>query len=277
MEEGKMYFEKKEAILNLIMLAVFLLLAGSFVSRFEFWSAVSTLYVIASVIVLILMTIVVRQDVKKFNATMAFKKSDYKQNDGRDGKRKVFLVAGFSGAKSERKTGRLVGELGGMGLEVSSFEHMPQGLLYRLLHARSIEEFAYAIYPQFAKLRDQDVIIGYSMGCLIVRFILEVIGIRARPTVILVGGPHCGCRLWLLPFFLVPCIREMFPWGSVVKSLGLPKNDKYWYFVAPGDGKVSMFSACPVQTSRRIVCGRGHRMLDNNELIEKVQEIIATP
>jgi len=277
MQEKEMYFAKNRAILSPIALAVALVIVGAFVSRYEFWSVISTSYVIVSVIILVFMTIVVRQDFKMFNATAAFKKSDYKESDGRDGKRKVFLVSGFSGGKSERKTGRLIGELGGMGLEVRTFEHMPQGILYRLLHARSIEEFAYAIYPHFAKLQDQDVIIGYSMGCLIVRFILEVIGIKAKPTVILVGGPHCGCRLWLLPFFLVPCIREMFPWGSTVQGLGLPTNEKYWYFVAPGDGKVSMYSACPVQTGRKVVCGRGHRMLDNHELVAKVQEIITTP
>jgi hypothetical protein len=265
---SNVFFIKVQAIAGLIFLAVLLMMVGARVSN----SGYIALYIIMATVVMIICVIIVRQEFRKWNAVDSFKRIKL-EDDGTE--RKVYLVEGASGRKDEIKTGKLVDELRLMGLSVVFIDHMRQGLSYRILHARSIEEFAIAAYPQFAKLRDKDIIIASSMGCLVVRFILEFLKIKGKPTVIFVGGPHKGCSLiFVAALFLVPCIREMRPGSSLLNLLGLPENKKYWYFLAENDGKVSKDSACPVQTDQVKSYKSGHRMLDIPEVVKDIKEII---
>jgi len=262
----EMYFKKVKTVAMPIFFAAFLALLWVVFGN-------SLLSVFFALIILLIFTVLSRQDYQMYDSIEKFQKE---KNIPKTGElRKVLVLEGFSGNNIEDVVGNLLKGLKKMGLEVVPIEHMPQkGIVQRLLNAKTIEEFAIAAYPQFANLRNCDIVIGYSMGCLVARFVLEVLGIKANPTVILVGGPHRGCNWKYAPLFLVPCIREMLPKSSFLEKLGLPKNKLYWYIIAEDDKKVSMTSACPVENGQCKVMKGGHRMINTPEFLEEIEEII---
>lgn len=273
MFEKEVYFKKIETAMKPIFLAVaFVLLWVVLFGNFQPISQLGLLYAFFALILILIALIISWQDYQMYNAIGTFKKkNDFKTG----GSRKVLILEGFSGRNIEDVAGNLLMGLKKMGLEVVPIEHMPQkGIVQRLLNAKTIEEFAIAAYPQFAKLRDCDVVIGYSMGCLVARFVIEVLGIESKPTVILVGGPHKGCSWKYAPLFLVPCIREMLPKSAFLERIGVPKNKNYWYVVAEDDKKVSMASACPVSSGRCKVMKGGHRMINSPQFLKEIERII---
>lgn len=190
-------------------------------------------------------------------------------------KRKVVIVEGFSGRNIEDVAGKLFAKLEELNLEIVPVEHMRyKGIIERLWHAQTIEEYAEQAYPVINNLTNQDFLILYSMGNLVGRYVIEKIGIRNKPTVILAAGPHLGCSWKYAPLFMVPCIRQMLPRSSFLRELGLPKDDSYWYLVAQNDKKVSTKSACPVKTDRVYHFNCGHRLFDHQPCLEHIDEII---
>lgn len=267
---SKVFFIKMRVIAGLILLAVLLSMIGVWVLNSGYIAA----YIIMAIVAMAICALIVRQEFRKWDAVDSFERFEFE--DHGSSARKVYLVEGATGRKDELRTSKLVDALKAMGLDVVFIDHMRQGFLYRLFHAKSIEEFAIAAYPQFAKLRDKDVVIASSMGSLVVRFILEFLKIKGKPTVIFVGGPHKGCSwLFVLALFLVPCIREMRPGSHLIEVLGIPKNKRYWYLVAENDGKVSEDSADPdPETDQVFYYESGHRMLDNPEVIDDIKSIV---
>ncbi|MFA5714691.1 MAG: hypothetical protein WC998_03040 [Candidatus Paceibacterota bacterium] len=237
------------------------------------WNITAVILLIMASVLLIAIILQAHGRSRSIDRIRSKKRNPEKNNPG--GKRKVVVLEGFSGRSIENVAGSLFKMLGEMGLEIIPIEHMPyKGIIPRLIHAKSIEEFAEQAYSKIAKLNDNDVIIAYSMGVLVLRYVLEKMGIGNNPTVILVGGPNLGCR-WKYAFlFLVPCIREMLPGSEFLKEMGLPSNRDYWYLVADQDEKVSPESACPVLTDRDSYFDCGHRMFDYPSCLEQIKKII---
>ena len=115
---------------------------------------------------------------------------------------------------------------------------------------KTIPEYASVVRDKIGETGDDTIFVGYSLGGLIVRWMVEKMGVLAK-AVILVGTPNKGINLSLkekvlLQIIEIPCIEEMKEDSLFLKSLNrdvMPIS--YYYFGGRIDKRVPLELSMP--------------------------------
>jgi len=168
----------------------------------------------------------------------------------------IIIVGGFSSTGSKRlKT-----------LEEEIKKNFPEekvlvpeyferyGKLGKYLRTKTIPEYAWNVQRETLFINnDEPILIGYSMGGIITRFLVEKIGLKAKE-VILVGAPNRGVKINFVEDKLVgklvslPCIREIQPESNFLRLLNWNWHPEGYYFIGSDrDERVPINSAIPMK------------------------------
>jgi len=160
--------------------------------------------------------------------------------------------------------------------------HLPEyferyGKIGQYLRKFTIPEYAKIVDESLNfSLVDEPILIGYSMGGIITRFLVEKLGFEAR-AVILVGTPNQGVKLgWLEKkllgkLFTLPCVKDMNPNSDFLYNLNSsPVSERYFFIGSDRDERVPIDSAIPVRKEGKFFILH----TDHSGLIPKKLEMI---
>ncbi|KAF5437683.1 tRNA A37 methylthiotransferase MiaB [Candidatus Methanophagaceae archaeon] len=146
------------------------------------------------------------------------------------------------------------------------FERYKRGLFFI---KKTIPEYAGAVWDITGETGGDTIIIGYSLGGLIARYMVERMNFPAK-AVILVGTPNRGINLFLkekllLKIVKIPCIEEMRKGSEFIESFAERKPPPdYYYLGGKYDKRVSLSSSAPLSIyalprhKRSIIINTGH-------------------
>jgi predicted alpha/beta hydrolase family esterase len=190
----------------------------------------------------------------------------------------VVIMAGFTEERVEKKALMLIQVLFSLfWVRVVPIEYLSREEIKnwsRRKERAKIEEMAERIFPQIEAIEGTKIVVAHSMGCLVARYLIEVMDITFEE-VILLAGPHKGCKWKYLPVAFIPCVRQMLPGSKFLQKLGEPKGN-YWYFSSKNDEKVLASSAIPVingKIVRDYDCG--HNLFEDKEVIRNIRTIVS--
>jgi len=193
-------------------------------------------------------------------------------------KETIVLVEGFSSTRGKERLEVLAEEIKREFPEAKIvipeyFERY--GKIGKFFRRKTIQEYSQRVYEEIAfELRKetapQIILIGYSMGGLICRYLVEKKKFLAR-TVILVGTPNKGIislslkeRL-LLKILKVSCVEEMKENSQFLRDLNrgpIPTN--YYLIGSKKDERIPLWSAIPLEIFGESIRSRGIKVLDTD-------------
>ena len=162
-----------------------------------------------------------------------------------------------------------------------NYANFPDKNIKRLKEAVGIEDYArYAIQKFPINTNKYPILIGCSMGGLIARHLVEKMNLRVKG-LILLATPNKGINLSLVEkVFLkiigpIPCVEDMRPESSFLKSLGKsPFEESYYFFGGTNDSRVNVNSSLPIKGLRSILVNTGHTDMITAQMITKLASII---
>jgi len=139
-------------------------------------------------------------------------------------------------------------------VEPEYFERYKRGLFFV---KKSIPNYAAVVLDMIGEIDDDTIFVGYSSGGLIVRWMVEELGVSAK-AVILVGTPNKGIKIswWekiIQRIIRVPCVEDMKDNSEFLQRLNkglnsLPRN--YYYLGGRHDKRVPLESSLPEEILR---------------------------
>ena len=171
-----------------------------------------------------------------------------------------------------------------LGIEIIKIEYaqFSDRNLERLTEARGIKEYAEVAFRILSDILDKysiTIFIGCSMGGLIARYLVEVMGLRVSG-VILLAVPNRGIELSRIEkIFLkikrpIPCVEDMRPGSVFLKSLKDSSFENYYFFGGTEDSRVNINSSLPLKGSKSFPINAGHAEMVDNQTIMKLVNII---
>ena len=171
---------------------------------------------------------------------------------------KVVIVGGFSstGASRLKTLAKEVKKSFPMAevLLPEYFEYY--GRIKKYLRKGTIPEYAHVVYQKIVSNdidNDRPILIGYSLGGIVTRFLVEKINLKAK-AVILVGAPNRGVKINFVEDKLVgklvslPCIRGIQPESNFLRLLNWNWHPESYYFIGSDrDERVPINSAIPMK------------------------------
>jgi hypothetical protein len=191
----------------------------------------------------------------------------------------IILIGGFSKSRPEERLTTLKEEIEKAFPEAriiipDYFEENSYGVIRQFLNRkRKISEYAAKVASEIPK-GGKPVLIGYSMGGIIARYLVENLGIQAK-AVILVGTPNRGIKLklWeklLLKLLKVPCLEELMRIEKVLTDVKKVPIQKYYFIGGKRDKRVPTWSSVPLGEDKKgFIVDCGH-----SALIPKTQKDI---
>lgn len=164
----------------------------------------------------------------------------------------IVLVGGFSGLKQKQRLKMLTDEIKKEFPEVKVWipEYFEKyGRIGKYLRRKTISEYAAVVKEKIGTFEEPPILIGYSMGGLICRYLVEKMDFPAK-LVILVGTPNKGIRLsWfeklLLKRIKIPCLEDMREKSNFLQILGIKSMPNYYWIGSDHDERVSWNSSIP--------------------------------
>lgn len=171
----------------------------------------------------------------------------------------IVLIEGFSATKGSKRLKVLADEIEErFPMEkVFTVEYFEKyGKIGKFLRKKTIPNYADVVLSQIPKNIFNPIIIGYSMGGIIARYLVEKIRFQARE-VILVGTPNKGIKLStierLLP--LPQCVKDIEENSNFLSNLNLNLTGnaeklffKNYYFIgSKSDKRVPLESSIPIR------------------------------
>jgi len=172
-----------------------------------------------------------------------------------------------------------------LGIEIIKIEyaHFSDRNLERLTEARGIKEYAEVAFRILSGILEKHsfIIIGCSMGGLVARYLVEIMGLRVKG-LILLAVPNKGIELSRIEkIFLrikrpIPCVEDMRPGSDFLKSLKDSSFENYYFFGGTEDSRVNINSSLPLKDSKSFPINTGHTEMVDNQTIIKLANIIKT-
>lgn len=178
-----------------------------------------------------------------------------------NGIRTVILVEGFSsqpGTERLELLARRILSLPDMEVIIPNYFER-YGMLWQFFREKTIPQYAAVVYDKIYHLTDplhgfgKPILIGYSMGGLVSRYLVERMGLSVKAT-ILVGTSIRGIKFSKLPLWqrlmlkirTPPCVKDMEEGSEFLKELNKnPPGDNYYYIVSGCDNLVPLSSILP--------------------------------
>ena len=187
----------------------------------------------------------------------------------------VVLIEGFSSTRGKKRFQVLVDEIKREfpGIEILIPEYFEgYGRIGQFFRKKTISEYAATVKKRIEKeVREKDksfVLIGYSMGGLIVRYLVEKMEFPAK-TVILIGTPNKGIKLswWeklLLKIINIPCIEDMKENSEFLRTLQIKSLPNYYWLGSDRDKRVPFNSSIPIEIRYNTKRYRGLEVLSTD-------------
>jgi pimeloyl-ACP methyl ester carboxylesterase len=185
----------------------------------------------------------------------------------------IVLIGGFSKSRPEQRLRTLKEEVEKAFPEEriiipDYFEKNSYGVIRQFLNRkRKISEYAAKVASESEIPKDEKpILIGYSMGGIIARYLVEKLKIQTK-AVILVGTPNRGIKfkLWeklLLKLLKVPCLEELMRIEKVLADVKKVPIQKYYFIGGKKDKRVPTWSSVPLGEDKKwFVVDCGHSAL----------------
>ncbi len=166
---------------------------------------------------------------------------------------KIIIIGGFSSTGGERIASLVEAieeEIEGAIVMAPDYFEAYGRLGKYFFRKKTIPEYANLLRLNLAD--SNSVLIGYSMGGIILRYLVEKFPTQfPTKAVILVGTPNRGIKLSplekrLLKLVKVPCIRDIEENSEFLKELSIPDSENYYFIGSDKDEKVDIESAIPI-------------------------------
>jgi len=194
----------------------------------------------------------------------------------------IVLIEGFSSIRGKERLRVLAEEIRkqfpGAGIEIFIPHYFERyGRIGRYFRKKTIPEYANIVgrMIEFGTSSKSVILIGYSMGGLIARYLVEKMEFPAK-TVILIGTPNKGIKLsrWeklFLKIISVPCIEDMKENSKFLRRLGIKSLPNYYWLGSDRDERVPLSSSIPseIRYNTRGYAGLGVFSTDHSGLIPK--------
>jgi len=170
----------------------------------------------------------------------------------------IILIGGFSRTEPKKRLKVLKEEIEKLfpnttAMIAEYFEENSYGIIRQFIFRRKrIKEYAEKIASEILKDESDYVIVGYSLGGIIARYMVEKLNFPAN-AIILIGTPNEGIRIkvWeklLLKLFRTPCLKELIDQKF---SLDIKVQGKKYYFIGSiKDKRVPVHSSVPVRNNK---------------------------
>ena len=185
----------------------------------------------------------------------------------------VIFIEGFVGPKGRRHARKLAKKIE-QEIEkritiIEYIEHVESFLgIKKFQKSKSIIEYSEIIHKRIKELEIKEfVLIGYSAGAIIARYLVEKMELEAK--IILIAAPNKGIRLywWERLFFKAIggtplCVKDILPNSRLLQHLG-PLNPDYYCLAGSSDKRVSIESSLPLSNSheRSFLIKASHKKL----------------
>jgi len=195
---------------------------------------------------------------------------------------KIVLIEGLTSLDGRRKIREVVGRIEAevqTPIQIIEYVEFVEHSVKKLKKSSGIEEYAKEIIKNFNP-NESLILIGYSMGGLVARWMVEKMGLEIKGLIFL-AVPHRGINLsrrekvLLKLIGTVACVKDMKQGSAFLKSLGNPSSDEcYYFFGATEDSRVALNSSLPIDNGRSVLVNAKHKDVADDQIIRKIADII---